>query len=83
MTNVLKLGIKEVWRRENYSGGYKNVKRVEVNRNGHVNMAAFSIGPRGGYLNGQPGFTAEEWTEITKAVEDAKKEFALELEKAV
>jgi hypothetical protein len=59
----------KVWRRENVGNSYQTITQVEVGDNGGVNVACWSIGPRGGARPGYPGFTKREWKAIVEAVE--------------
>lgn len=70
-----KLGV--VWERFNNWGDkneYRAVTRVAVQLDGSVSITQFSRGPRGGYQSGGvgPGFSAEEWSEITARVNRAQ-----------
>jgi hypothetical protein len=63
-----------VWKCEIESNGYKRVREVKVyttllDEVINVSVGGYTIGPRGGYSAGNPGFSPAEWFEVVKAVE--------------
>lgn len=61
-----------VWKREGkWTGVHESQYRtvVAVKTNGEaVNIEAYTIGPRGGFSPGYPGFSNDEWRAIVAAV---------------